>query len=97
MAQGKLRKAVEKSISAGAKAGSIQTDRDAATIEMLRHMADMLDSEAGGPSVIRYVSPASFLAYCEKLGFVPALGQSKEEDTKAKVVQLVGNSKWKRA
>ena len=54
MEQGRLRKAVEKSIKSGQKAGTIDVDRDAATIEMLRYMADTLDADEG-TSIVRYI------------------------------------------
>ena len=96
MAQGRLRKAVEKSISSGVKSGTIDLERDAATIEMLRFMADTLDADDGS-SIIRYISPSSFLTFCEKLGFLPKLTGADKEEAKGTVLSLVGNSKWKRA
>ena len=99
MAQGRIRKAVEKSIRHGETAGNIDLERDSAVIGMLRYMADVLDADKGGTPPLRYVTPASFLAYCEKLGFVPDVDVRKEKPKADKNTKLhvVGQSKWKRA
>lgn len=96
MARGKLRKGVEKSIKAGKKTGTIDLERDAATIEMLRYMADELDAGGDGVPATRYISPSSFLNYCEKLGFMPKQTKEEKDQAKATVLTLVGNSKWKK-
>lgn len=96
MAHGRLREAVEKSIKSGTKSGGIDLERDAATIEMLRYMADTLDDKEGGPSMVRYISPNAFLTYCEKLGFMPKTTGTEREQAKATVLSIVGNSKWKK-
>ena len=97
---GKLLEAVEISVENGINEGRIDEKRDAATIEMLKHMAEVLDSDqTGQSSVMRYVSPASFLSYCEKLGFVPEINDQikpKRIDKNSKL-HIVGNSQWKRA
>lgn len=96
MKDGKLLKAVNTSIEYGIENGRIDADRDAASIEMVRHMARILDSDGGDSSIMRYVSPASFFNYCEKLGFIPT--QKDDTVTKAgkNIINLVGNSKWKK-
>lgn len=96
MAQGRIRKAVEKSIKHGTDSGHIDIARDAAAIGMLRYMADTLDHDDGSTPPLRYVSPSQFLTYCEKLGFLPDLGGETKTATKAQVIKLVGNSKWKK-
>jgi len=92
-----LSEAVEKSVKNGIEAGRIDPERDAATIAMLEHMADVLDKDnTKTSSVMRYVSPASFLNYCEKLGFTPASRDADgtpRTDKNAKL-HLVGKSKW---
>lgn len=94
---GELLKAVDKSVKNGIKNGRIDPDRDAATIAMLRHMAKVLDSdETESSSVMRYVSPSSFLAYCDKLGFAPdavKVEEKKKADKNSKL-HVVGGSKW---
>lgn len=99
MAQGTIRKSVEKSIKHGVDAGVIDLDRDAAALGMLRHMANVLDSDNGDTPVLRYVTPASFLAYCEKLGFVPEIKKTEEKPRridKNSKLHVVGNSSWKK-
>ena len=71
MANGRLRAAVERSISAAEKSGSLDSERNAAPIEMLLYMADYLDKDNGKTPATRYVTPASFLSYCEALGLTP--------------------------
>ena len=98
MAQGRIRKSVEKSIKDGVDRGTIDLNRDAATIGMLRFMADNLDEDHGETPVFRYVTPASFLNYCEKLGFVPDIEKEEKKpriDKNAKL-HVVGKSRWKK-
>lgn len=71
MAQGRIRKGVEKSINSAVKQGFLDVETHAATVAMLRYMADYLDSDTGETPATRYVSPASFLSYCTALGFTP--------------------------
>ena len=71
MAQGRIRKGVEKSIRAAVADGSLNLETHAAPLAMLRYMADFLDSPSDGAPPTRYVTPASFLSYCETLGLVP--------------------------
>jgi len=97
MAQGRLRKAVDKSIDSAVSSGSLDLEKNAAPIAMLRYMADNLDSDSGETPMMRYVTPASFLSYCESLGLTPPK-QVKEKKTpasKPNVVRIAGNSKWK--
>lgn len=101
MAQGRLRKGVEKSIKAAVDAGKLDIDKAAASIAMLRYLADEIDRSRGESNVLRYISPSSYLSYCEKLGFIPdAVPEKKQKEAQeesSKVVTIVGNSKWKRA
>ena len=66
MAQGKLRKAVDRSVDARVRAGTVDPDTDAAVIAMLRFMADTID--ANGADALRSVTPASYLSFCKALG-----------------------------
>lgn len=68
---GKIRSAVERSVKAAERSGSLDRDRNAAPIEMLLYMADYLDKDHGDTPATRYVTPASFLSYCEALGLTP--------------------------
>ena len=71
MTNGKLRTAVERSISAAEDSGTLDREMSAAPIEMLLYMADYLDKDNGKTPATRYVTPASFLSYCEALGLTP--------------------------
>lgn len=97
----KILDSVEKSIEYGINRGQIDENRDAAVISMLKHMAGLLDNDdSEKSSVMRYVSPASFLNYCEKLGIVPDVKIEKEQpktEGKNSKLHVVGQSKWKRA
>lgn len=67
-----LRQAVDDSINEAVKRGAIDTAISAAPIAMLRAMADLIDSDAGGTTpAFRYVTPASFLSYCDALNLIP--------------------------
>lgn len=96
MAQGRLRKAVDKSIKAAASCGDLDLERNAAPIAMLRYMADRLDSDSGKTPMLRYVTPPSFLNYCEALGLTPAPEAAKRDgkQDKPRVVSVAGNSRW---
>ena len=100
MAQGRLRKAVEKSINEAVNCGNIDLNKHAAPIAMLRYMADSLDSDTGETPMLRYVSPASFLNYCDALGLTPSSKSDEKKATKDKpsgrvtMTSMVGNSKW---
>ena len=94
MAKGRLRRAVDRSITAAKSNGRIDLELNAAPIAMLRYMADFLDSDTGKTPATRYVTPASFLNYCDALGLVHD-EKPKEEKPKARVVTVAGNSKWK--
>ena len=94
---GELRKAVNRSIKYGISHGTIDEDRDAAVIAMTQHMADILDSDGGQSSIMRYVSPSAFLTYCQQLGLVPGKQNGVKPDKQSdKIIELVGNSKWKK-
>lgn len=99
MAQGRLRKAVEKSIRYGVDTGNIDLERNAAMLGMIRYMADALDNDDGETPVLRYVTPASFLSYCEKLGFTQIKVQQteKEKQEEHTKITVVGGSRWKSA
>lgn len=93
MAQGRLRKAVDKSINEAVSSGFLDLERNAAPIAMLRYMADNLDSDSGETPMMRYVTPASFLSYCDSLGLLPDKGAPKPKQ-EPRIVSMVGNSKW---
>lgn len=71
MAQGRIRKGVEKSVRAAVSSGNLDLNVHAAPLAMLRYMADFLDTSDGETPPTRYVTPASFLSYCDALGLVP--------------------------
>lgn len=77
MAAGPIRKAVDKSVKAAVKDGRLDSERHAAPIAMLRSMADYLDVPSADTPSFRYVTPASFLAYCDRLGLAPDLDAAK--------------------
>lgn len=88
MAQGRLRKAVDKSIKAAVQDGRISLTGDAAAIGMLRYMADIIDAAPGESTVLRYATPASFLSYCQALGIAaPKPAPVKAEPAQSKPVQ----------
>ena len=87
---------VEKSISYGIDTGKIDPERDAASLGMLRYMADALDDDGGSTSVLRYVTPASFLSYCKEFGFMPEIEKREKRIDKNSKLHVVGNSKWKK-
>ena len=66
MAAGPLRKAVDRSVSARVRSGTVDPETDAAVIAMLRFMADAID--ANGADALRSVTPASYLSFCKALG-----------------------------
>lgn len=67
-----LRQAVDASIEEAVSRGTIDTTLSAAPIAMLRAMADLIDGDKGGTTpVFRYVTPASFLSYCDALNLIP--------------------------
>jgi len=95
MSQGRIRKGVESSIRAAVSSGRLDLERDAAPLAMLRYMADFLDNDDGETPATRYVTPASFMTYCETLGFVPGVKpERKAEGDGKKTLTVIGNSKW---
>ena len=95
---GRIRRAVDRSIRYGKEQGRINPERDAAPIAMIQHLANILDSDAGESSIMRYVSPSMFLSYCEKLGFTPpeeVKDKKPEKKPDKKISLVVGQSKWK--
>ena len=77
---GNIREAVDASIEAR---GDALGESCAATIAMLRKMADTIDESHGDPSVFKAVTPASFLSYCTALGLTPPeqIAQPAEQST----------------
>lgn len=94
MSQGRLRKAVERSINEAVSSGNVSLDKHAAPIAMLRYMADNLDRDSGETPMMRYVTPASFLSYCDALGLLPGK-DGKPNAGQPRIVGMVGNSKLK--
>ena len=88
---GRIRNSVEQSIKEAITNGTIDEKQSAAPIEMLRYMADFLDSDTGDTPATRYVTPASFLSYCDALGLTPSevvrknKGKKKEQTTTEKL------------
>ena len=67
-----LRQAVDASIDEAVKRGAVDTAISAAPIAMLRAMADLIDGGANSATpAFRYVTPASFLSYCDALNLIP--------------------------
>lgn len=100
MAQGRLRKAVDKSIKCAVDSGKLDLNEHAAPIGMLRYMADTLDSDSGKTPAMRYVTPASFLNYCDSLGLTPMseVGKSDEKPkAKTKMTAFTSSSKFAKA
>ena len=92
---GKIRKAVEVSIKYALAQGKADKKRDAAVIEVLRYMADQLDDDTGqGTPKARYITPASFLSYCQQIGIVPD-PESLDKSDRPRPAFVVGQSKWK--
>lgn len=88
MAQGRLRKAVDRSIKTAVNEGRVRLDADAAAIGMLRYMADTIDAAHGETVVLRYATPASFLSYCQALGIAaPKPAPVKAEPAQPEPVQ----------
>lgn len=78
----RMRRAVDRSITTAVRGGSLDLDRHAAPIAMLRLMADYLDRPSTETPAFRYVTPASFLGYCEKLGLTPDVEQAADAKPK---------------
>lgn len=70
-----LREAVDRSISHAIASGTLDAERNAAPIAMLRAMADYVDRNDGDTPAMRYVTPASFLSFCSALGLLPSEGR----------------------
>ena len=92
MAQGRVRKGVEKSIAVAVSCGNLDLSVHAAPLAMLRYMADFLDRADGETPPFRYVTPASFLSYCETLGLTPknepAAKPSEGDDGQSSLKQM---------
>ena len=88
---GRIRQSVDKSIKQAVENGTLDEKQSAAPIEMLRYMADFLDSDTGDTPATRYVTPASFLSYCDALGLTPneivrkSKSKGKEQTTTEKL------------
>lgn len=80
MAHATIREAVDASIARQAQLGNVDESASAAPIAMLRKMADYLDADNGDTPAFRYVTPASFLSYCDALGLMPDLSRAKSGD-----------------
>lgn len=100
MAQGRLRKAVDNSIRSAVESGSLDLEKHAAPIAMLRYMADSLDSDRGKTTMLKLVTPASFLSYCDALGLTPGSDLEKQADKPkptAKLVAFTSSAKFAKA
>lgn len=91
------------SIKAAEKAGRIDKKTQGALIAAARKVAAMMD-DPDWPIVrgkIDNVSPSVFLKYCEALKLMEPISKEPAKRTRktnnAKVVDIVGNSKWKKA
>ena len=69
--RGPIRRAVDESIGERASIGALDPKVSAAPVAMLRKMADFLDDDMATTPAFRYVTPASFLSYCDALGLMP--------------------------
>lgn len=97
MAQGRLRKAVDSSIKSSVENGYLDLDKNAAPIAMLRFMADKLDADDGETPVLRYITPASYLSYCEALGLTPTEKPKPKTKPKAKLATIGASSRYSKA
>ena len=97
----KVREALNIAIREAVKDGRINRKKQGAVIEAARKVASVMDAPEW-PIVrgkIDNVSPGVFLKYCEKLGLTveATKGQQDQKDLKSdKVVEIIGNSKWKK-
>lgn len=88
-----LRQAVDSSIEEAVNRGAIDAKISAAPIAMLRAMADLIDGDTEGTTpAFRYVTPASFLNYCDALHLIPpkqleSTGKPKEEGAYARFMK----------
>ena len=91
MTEGRLRKAVDRSIAKAVESGNLDEDKSAAAIEMLRFMADSLDAGEN----LRNIPPASFLSYCNALGICPDVNEKQAKPKKrAKLATITATSKF---
>jgi len=92
-----VRKKFDDSIAEAIKRGTIDRKTHGALIEVARKLADIMDDPEWPIIKGKYdnVSPSTFLKYCEKLGVASDIVIEKPK--KSQVIELVGNSKWKRA
>lgn len=91
--QGRMRESVEQSIEIATKEGRLDPQAQAAPLEMLRYMADYLDSDTGDTPPTRYVTPASFLNYCAELGLMPD-SEALPKKPKAKLTAFTSSAKF---
>lgn len=93
---------LNESIKEGKKAGTINEKRQGAVIAAARKLAEVMD-DPDWPIMrgkIDNVSSSVFLKYCEALKLTEPGAQAPTRTKKtnsAKVVNIVGNSKWKKA
>lgn len=71
MAQGRLRKGLEESITGGVLDGTIDRKKHAAALAMLRKMADAIDKAPDDATAMKTVTPKAYLDYLDALGMVP--------------------------
>ena len=94
----KVREALNIAIREAVKDGRINRKKQGAVIEAARKVASVMDAP-DWPIVrgkIDNVSPGVFLKYCEKLGLTVEAPKEQKDQKSDKVVELVGNSKWKK-
>ena len=76
---GEIRESVEKALDHAIKMGTVDETAHAPLIAMLRYMSDYLDSDTGDTPPTRYVTPASFMNYCQELGLTPSTAPKQQK------------------
>lgn len=98
MAQGRIRKGIEESITAGVSAGEIDRKKHAAALAMVRKMADALDGEPDATVAFKTITPKMYLDYLDALGMVPNSKNSPKQADRprkqAKLTAFAGGAKF---
>lgn len=92
-----LKQAVDDSIKEAVSRGAIDTTLSAAPIAMLRAMAELIDGDSdSGTPAFRYVTPASFLSYCDALNLIPPkqLESSNKPKEEGAYARFLKNSRY---
>lgn len=71
MAQGRIRKGLEDSITKGVIDGTVDRKKHAAALAVIRKMADTIDKAPDDATAFKTVTPKQYLDYLDALGMVP--------------------------